>query len=581
MTKNNITPTYIKNHASDNWKFYYHTRTDTTSFAFTDTGMDGVHADNEKLLALITVPEGYIMSFNVDSFVDIEKDYDYLSFYDSTYPEKSKLLNSPTFMTLTDPHFSGKHTYTDASGLPLATTGRHLFVLFNSDASNPPEGKPGFEFRINVYPKGYDIKEINDGTQYNFSGTNVSDFNTLTGPWKDSSVPDINLAIDRMVSESWSFYHHDITDTTKPFIFTDSNSSTDKAGHYKINEKFAALITVPEGYKMEFEAGSFIETQENFDFVTFYDTNYPLESKKISPPDFWEMTYGASGQHIYTETSGLLPVSTTGRHLLVLFESSSNPTWSTEDRGFEFRINITPQETSAGAGGDPYIVTLDNRLYKMQNFQGYARMIQGKYENKLFTINTYTKFSTEKEADVSNKYVESYFDKINEGIDDFKTETVNYLNENEAFFDQIFIQWGNEKMLVDMNNLQVIENISSFSISGIKKNNGDTFKDLDLMDHYKELNEHSVEIKIGKLSVILSTIDNPQVKTAFRLNNGHLLKNINGAMANTLFYKDMKLKKITDTKPIERSTDRSAKKTQKEFYVNTNNEKFYKDIPVF
>ena len=89
-------------------------------------------------------------------------------------------------------------------------------------------------------------------------------------------------------------------------------------------------------------------------------------------------------------------------------------------------------------------------------------MIQGKYDNKLFTINTFTKFSTRKEADVSNQYVESYFDKINNGIDEFKTG--NYLNENEALFDQIFIQWGNEKILVDMNCLKVIENQSSFSI---------------------------------------------------------------------------------------------------------------------
>ena len=268
-------------------------------------------------------------------------------------------------------------------------------------------------------------------------------------------------------------------------------------------------------------------------------------------------------------------MESTGNHIFFKFTSDTSQTRT----GWTLTIEIEGGTTSSGAGGDPYIVTLDNRLYKMQNFQGYARMIQGKYDNKLFTINTFTKFSTKKEADVSNQYVESYFDKINNGIDEFKTG--NYLNENEAFFDQIFIQWGNEKILVDMNCLKVIENQSSFSISDIKINNGDTFKDLDLMDHYRTLEEVSVEIKMGKLSVILSNINNPQVKTAFRLNNGHLLKNINGAMANTLFYKDMKLKKITDIKPLERVTDRSAKKTQKELYVNTKNEKFYKDISVF
>ena len=32
------------------------------------------------------------------------------------------------------------------------------------------------------------------------------------------------------------------------------------------------------------------------------------------------------------------------------------------------------QALGAGAGGDPYIITLDNRLYKMPNFQGFARL---------------------------------------------------------------------------------------------------------------------------------------------------------------------------------------------------------------
>ena len=249
--------------------------------------------------------------------------------------------------------------------------------------------------------------------------------------------------------------------------------------------------------------------------------------------------------------------------------------------------DITPEfiasvlSSSSGAGGDPYIVTLDNRLYKMQNFQGFARMVQGLHQDKLFTINTYTKLSTQNEAKLSNNYVESYFDKINNIEKEFKSKSYNYENENEAFFDKIFIQWGNEKILFDMNTLQVIENHSNFSISEIKTNDSKTFKDLDLMRHYRELDEISVEITIGSLSVILSNINNPQVKTAFRLNNGNLLTNTNGAMANTLFYKDMKLKKITDIKPITRTRDRESRKVQTELYMNTNNEQFHKKIPVF
>ena len=154
-------------------------------------------------------------------------------------------------------------------------------------------------------------------------------------------------------------------------------------------------------------------------------------------------------------------------------------------------------------------------------------MIQGVYRKKLFTINTSTKFSLENEALSSNQYVEGYFDKINNGIEEFKNG--NYKNVNEAFFDKMYIQWGDEKILLDMNSLQTLENQSNFSISEIKINNIDTFKDIPIMDHYKDLDERSIKITIGSLNIILSNIDNPQVKNAFRLNNGHLLENVNGA----------------------------------------------------
>ena len=361
----------------------------------------------------------------------------------------------------------------------------------------------------------------------------------------------------------YKFYTHEITETTT-FTFTDSGGTD---SNYSDNEKFLARITGPVGSTMKITGT--IETEANYDYITIYDGDTPASNNAF---DGFKDTSGFHGSKTILDADAL---ESTSNHIFFKFTSDGSQTRT----GWRLTIEVEGGTTSSGAGGDPYIVTLDNRLYKMQNFQGYARMIQGKYDNKLFTINTFTKFSTKKEADVSNQYVESYFDKINNGLDEFKTG--NYLNENEAFFDQIFIQWGNEKILVDMNCLKVIENQSSFSISDIKINNGDTFKDLDLMDHYRTLEEVSVEIKMGKLSVILSNINNPQVKTAFRLNNGHLLKNINGAMANTLFYKDMKLKKITDIKPLERVTDRSAKKTQKEIYLNTENEKFYKDISVF
>ena len=153
----------------------------------------------------------------------------------------------------------------------------------------------------------------------------------------------------------------------------------------------------------------------------------------------------------------------------------------------------------------------------------------------------------------------------------------NYLNENEAFFDKIYLKWGKESILIDMDNLTILNNESNFKISNIELNSGKSFKDLDVMEHYRVLQENSIEIKIQNISLIVSTIDNPQVRTAFRLNNGHLIKNSSGALVNTLFNKDMKLKKITDTKSIARKIDRKPKRTVVEIYVNTLNQQQTKE----
>jgi len=236
-------------------------------------------------------------------------------------------------------------------------------------------------------------------------------------------------------------------------------------------------------------------------------------------------------------------------------------------------------ENSAGAGGDPYIVTLDNKLYKMQNFEGYSRMIQGKYLNKQLTLNISSKMSLERDASYAEDFVLYRINDCQKGTKEFMNN--NYLNENEAFFDKLYLKWGDESILVDMDNLTILNNQSNFKISDIKLNSGRSFKDIDVMDHYKVLQENSIIIRIGELSLIISTIDNPQVRTAFRLDNGHLIENPSGALVNTLFNKDMKLKKLTDTKPISRTSDRNARKTVTELYINTLNQQEKKSIPIF
>lgn len=141
--------------------------------------------------------------------------------------------------------------------------------------------------------------------------------------------------------------------------------------------------------------------------------------------------------------------------------------------------------------------------------------------------------------------------------------------------------WNGEKNRFNMDKLSILNNESNFKISNIQLNSGKSFKDIDIMEHYKVLQENSIEIRIHNISLIVSTIDNPQVRTAFRLNNGHLIKKSSGALINTLFNKDMKLKRITDTKTLSRKIDRKPIRTVVEIYVNTLNQQQTKEIPIF
>lgn len=258
------------------------------------------------------------------------------------------------------------------------------------------------------------------------------------------------------------------------------------------------------------------------------------------------------------------------------FENYTNPDMT---HTLELSFSITQPTSSSGAGGDPYIVTLDNKLYKMQNFEGYARMIQGSYLDKLFTINVSSKMSSQKFASYAEKFVLDKLDGCQNGVDEFTSG--NYLNENEAFFDRLYLKWGDESILIDMDNLKILENESNFEVSGLEINSGKSFKDINVMDHYKVLEETSIEIHINDITVVVSNIDNPQVRTAFRLNNGHLIKNPSGALVNTLFNKDMKLKKITDTKAITRVVDRKPRRITTELYITTTNKQQKKEIPIY
>lgn len=245
---------------------------------------------------------------------------------------------------------------------------------------------------------------------------------------------------------------------------------------------------------------------------------------------------------------------------------------------------IQEKSQRSGAGGDPYIITLDNSLYKMSNQVGYFRMIQGDYMNKLFTINISTIASRDKDAMNTDKFVNkyiAYFESKN------KKSTSSFINHdhynyNEVFINKIFIQWGDEYILIDLYNLSILDNKSTFKITDLSPNSLRTFNTLEKMVHYRRLVNESKVVNINsQLSVVVSRHNNPQFNTSFVLENGSDLRNCNGLMYNKLFSKDTKLKKINCLDRLKRNHNRLPKRYTQEIYLNDQNQEYNINIPIF
>ena len=246
--------------------------------------------------------------------------------------------------------------------------------------------------------------------------------------------------------------------------------------------------------------------------------------------------------------------------------------------------NDNPINNQSGAGGDPYIVTLDNSLYKMSNQVGYFRMIQGDYQNKLFTLNISTIASRDRDAQDTDNFVNKY---VTEFESKNKNSTSNFINHDahnydEVFINKIFIQWGDEYILIDLYNLSVIDNKSTFKITDLSPKSIRTFNTLEKMVHYNRLVHESKVININsRLSVIVSRHNNPQFNTSFVLENGTDLQNCNGLMYNKLFSKDTKLKKINCLGKIKRNHNRLPKRYTQEIYINDQNNEYNVTIPIY
>ena len=233
-------------------------------------------------------------------------------------------------------------------------------------------------------------------------------------------------------------------------------------------------------------------------------------------------------------------------------------------------------DSISGAGADPYIITLNGDFYKIKNFDGYVRMLQGTYNNKLLTINVETSYSDENEKEELTDYLIKAFNIIeNNNISLETLKNTVYNCPNEAFMRNIFLKYGEEEVVINMMDHQIVSNTSSFEI--YNSDSKSCLLEHDKFQHYTDTVEKNLIVNINGLNIILSKYLNPQVRTSFHIQNPKKIVEPIGCIVKPLPVKNFKLDSLNNIEYIDKISTETDGSYVEEYYIdNHGNEKILK-----
>ena len=144
-----------------------------------------------------------------------------------------------------------------------------------------------------------------------------------------------------------------------------------------------------------------------------------------------------------------------------------------------------------------------------------------------------------------------------------------------AFFTQIFVSWGKEYFVVDLNNLKIIEQnylVEASNVSSI------------LMDEYN-WSEHKsqgkqLSIKIGDAELLLKNFTNKEVRTGLSFVPGKDMSNLTGALVRPYYINDIKLDELDGVTTIALEKARIPTRTIQEQFHNSKSTQVV-ELPVF
>ena len=279
----------------------------------------------------------------------------------------------------------------------------------------------------------------------------------------------------------------------------------------------------------------------------------------------------------YADISGQLPVN-------IVF--SSNSTAQAEDvevllgqtgtelvtTTFTYKYTFDVETESepappANAAGDPYVTTLSGITYKMADFTGFSRMLQGTLENKPFTLNTETTLLNKEElTELAIQRNKLFSEEIIEGYK---------VDEFPAYFSKLHASWGENSVTVDLKTFEVIHSTTNEEYE-TKSSMGKQYA-----WSTKETKEEKMFIPFGPVTLVVKNIPNVDVRNGFTVMGSKHITDKVGALVKPMYVKDIKLKSLTSTKLIKDVKDRTPKKTIKQVFRTKAGEIIEKDMPIY
>ena len=239
--------------------------------------------------------------------------------------------------------------------------------------------------------------------------------------------------------------------------------------------------------------------------------------------------------------------------------SRERVTISTSDGKYCLGFNITmiTIPLTSHISGDPYIETLRGEVYKMSNFEGYSRLLEGVVDDKRILINAFTEKNTEREALEADIWTRNKLQEYLPNEDWSKWGRFDF--RKECFIKKIWIKYGEEECLVDTTDLSAK---GDFKILGSKK--------IISFPTFTDTSNHNIEILLTEgLSLIVSKYENPQIKSSLKIVGNKEIKDGNGAMVYKMYQEDIEIEELKYENSINLVGDREPKDMKLETYLSS------------